>query len=134
MSGRPYDSSTNSLSFATSVIRVVGEHLGELVEDILRYSIGCVVFLHLCNSGCLESCLIHIHVAAGRYSLYLCQQRAMCAEIKIADVVRLCVSKHRCAGVGEHCSCVAYVYSWNSSIFSARRVYRYPVHRDVDTS
>ena len=134
MSGRPYGSSTNSLSFATSVIRVVGEHLGELVEDILRYSIGCVVFLHLCDSGCLESCLIYIHVAAGRYSLYLCQQRAMCAELKVADVVRLCVSKHRRAGVGEHSACVAYVNARNSCVFNTRRIYRYPVHRDVDTS
>lgn len=134
MSGRPYGSSTNNQSFATSVIRVVGEHLGELVENVLRHRIGCVIFLHLCDSGCLEPCLIYIHVVAGRYSLYLCQQRAMCTQIKVADVICLCVSKHRCAGVGEHRSCVTYVYSWNSSIFNARRIYRYPVHRDVDTS
>ena len=58
----------------------------------------------------------------------------MCAEIKVADVVRLCVSKHRCAGVGEHGTCVAYVYSWNIGVFNTRRIYRYPVHGDVDTS
>lgn len=119
MSGRPCDSSTNSPSFATSVIRVVCEHLGELIEDILRHSIGCIVFLHLCDSGCLEPCLIHVHVVTWRYSLYLCQQRAMCAEIKVADVIRLCVSKHRCAGVGEHSACITYVDAWNSSICSA---------------
>lgn len=134
MSGRPYGSSTNNQSFATSVIRVVGEHLGELVENVLRHRVECVIFLYLCDSGCLEPCLIHIHVVAWRYSLYLCQQRAMRAEIKVADVFRLCVSKHRCAGIGEHSACVAYVYSWNIGIFSARRIYRYPVHGDVDTS
>ena len=134
MSGRPYGSSTNNQSFATSVIRVVGEHLGELVENVLRHRVGCVIFLYLCDSGCLEPCLIHIHVVARRYSLYLCQQRAMCAEIKVADVVRLCVSEHRCAGVGEHGACVAYVNARNSCVFNTRRIYRYPVHRDVDTS
>jgi hypothetical protein len=134
MSGRPYGSSTNNQSFATSVIRVVGEHLGELIQDILRHRIGCLVLLHLCDSGCLEPCLIHIHVVAGRYSLYLCQQRAMCAEIKVADVVRLCVSKHRRAGVGEHSACVTYVNARNSCVFNTRRIYRYPIYRDVDTS
>ena len=134
MSGRPYGSSTNNQSFATSVIRVVGEHLGELVENVLRYRVGCVIFLHLCDSGCLEPCLIHIHVVAWRYSLYLCQQRSVCAEIKAADVVRLCVSKHRRAGVGEHSACVAYVNARNSCVFNTRCIYRYPIYRDVDTS